>query len=80
MYYWFFGTNSAYQRGGSEWKRWNTALQKAALDTQRRSGEGSGSWDPSGPWGYAGGRVYSTSVMALTLQAPYRLARLSELD
>ena len=31
-----------------------------------------GSWDPIGAWGEDGGRVYSTAILTLTLQAHYR--------
>ena len=32
-----------------------------------------GSWDPSGPWGRYGGRLYSTAISTLTLEVYYRL-------
>ena len=31
-----------------------------------------GSWDPIGPWGQDGGRVYSTAMMAMCLQVYFR--------
>ena len=34
---------------------------------QRAYDHALGSWDPIGPWGYAGGRVYSTALMAMCL-------------
>jgi len=37
-----------------------------------------GSWDPVGPWGREGGRVYSTATMALCLQVYYRYQRAHE--
>ncbi|MCZ6786390.1 MAG: hypothetical protein O7E54_04410, partial [Planctomycetota bacterium] len=41
------------------------------LDHQHPKGSGArtGSWDPIGPWGPDGGRVYSTAVMVLCLDA-----------
>ena len=38
-------------------------MAKAASSSQREEGSSEGSWDPIGPWGHAGGRVYSTAVM-----------------
>ena len=35
-----------------------------------------GSWDPVGAWGEDGGRVYSTAILVLTLEAYYRYSRL----
>ena len=35
-----------------------------------------GSWDPIGAWGEDGGRVYSTAILVLTLEAYYRYSRL----
>ena len=32
-----------------------------------------GSWDPKGAWGREGGRVYSTAMMALTLEVLFRI-------
>jgi hypothetical protein len=45
---------------------------------QRGDGNFKGSWDPNGVWGEDGGRVYSTAILVLTLQADYRHARLSK--
>ena len=40
---------------------------------QHTEGERAGSWDPQvDPWGHIGGRVYSTALMTLTLEAFYR--------
>ena len=53
-------------------------LETAVLRSQhpRGSGARTGSWDPIGPWGLtAGGRVYSTALMVLALETPYRYAR-----
>ena len=68
MYYWYFGTYAARRYGGDLWESWNEAMRQAVLDSQRKDGDVKGSWDPIGPWGYAGGRVYSTALMALCLE------------
>ena len=67
-----------WKMGGRNWSRWNKALKAAILKTQCRTSDEQGSWDPVGPWGYSGGRVYSTALMALCLQV-YR-DPLPELD
>ncbi len=78
MYYWFYGTLAMFQVGGEQWKRWDEALKKAVVDSQRQDGEYcayKGSWDPVDPWGPDGGRVYSTAILALCLEGGYRYER-----
>jgi hypothetical protein len=75
MYYWYYGSYAMYQMGGKHWERWNKAMKKAVLDSQRASGSAKGSWDPIGPWGFAGGRVYSTALGALCLEVYFRYSR-----
>jgi hypothetical protein len=74
MYYWYYGTLAMFQVGGQHWKAWSEALGEAVLGNQHPVGSGSraGSWDPVDPWGPDGGRVYSTALMTLTLEAYYR--------
>jgi len=75
MYYWYFGTLAMFHMGGSEWRTWNTALQQSVVANQRKDTDHcmyKGSWDPIGPWGSDGGRVYSTALMAMALQVHYR--------
>lgn len=72
FYYWYYGTVAMFQRGGNDWDRWNKALQGALLDRQRSDSDFSGSWDPDPLWGGYGGRVFSTSLGALCLEAYYR--------
>ena len=74
-YYWYYGTYALYQMGGKHWKKWQKALTKSVVDTQREDGNFKGSWDPNGAWGEDGGRVYSTATLVLTLEAYYRYAR-----
>ena len=75
MYYWYYGTYAMYQMGGDYWKQWNTAMKSAVLDNQTRDGDEKGSWDPVGPWGFSGGRVYSTALMTLCIEVYFRYAR-----
>ena len=78
VYYWYYGTYAMYQMGGHQsryWNPWNAAMKKAVLDSQVKGGHQNGSWDPIGPWGYAGGRVYSTASLVLCLEVYFRYAQ-----
>ncbi len=73
FYFWYYGTYALYQYGGPEWKAWEKTLLGAIAEHQHKDGEMKGSWDPQGdPWGDAGGRVYSTAILALCLEVFYR--------
>ena len=76
FYYWYYGTLAMFQMGGVHWKAWNGAMKKALVDTQRRGGDESGSWDPTSAWGHAGGRVYATAINILSLEIYYRYAKI----
>jgi hypothetical protein len=80
MYYWYYGTLAAFQAGGDLWREWNAALKPAVVDRQRREADlcTRGSWDPEDPWAEEGGRVYSTAMMCLCLEAWERYHRVSE--
>ncbi len=71
MYYWYYGTHACFQAGGDAWRDWSRALSAALLANQQREGTPAGllgSFDPIGPWGPDGGRVYATALMTLALQ------------
>ncbi len=79
LYYWYYGTFAMFQMGAHRstyWKRWEEALTPALLGGQRKDGDTRGSWDPDGPWGRIGGRVYSTALATMCLEVHYRYARL----
>ena len=76
-YYWYYATYALYQMGGRHWTEWSKKLTDAVVNKQRKDPEcAKGSWDPIGAWGEDGGRVYSTAILALTLEAYYRYTRL----
>ena len=78
MYYWYYGALAMYQMGGKYWDAWKKGLEKAVIETQRKDTiycEYKGSWNPIGPWGEDGGRVYSTALLAMCLQVWYRYDR-----
>ncbi|MCA8944319.1 MAG: terpene cyclase/mutase family protein [Planctomycetes bacterium] len=74
-YAWYYGTYALYQVGQSPWRQWQKSLHRAVVKTQRNDANFRGSWDPRGVWGSTGGRVYSTAILCLTLQAYHRYAR-----
>ena len=78
-YYWYYGTLAMYQYGGKEWQTWNAALRDQLIAEQRTSGDLAGSWDPHGPWGAYGGRVYSTALSTMCLEVYYRFLPLYQL-
>ena len=55
--------------GGEHWRAWRGSMRRSVIFSQRLEGHRRGSWDPVGPWGFAGGRVYATALMLLSLQA-----------
>ena len=75
-YYWYYGTYALYQFGGRQWNTWENSLTSAVVKKQREDGNYLGSWDPVGVWGDDGGRVYSTALLCLTLEAYYRYSRI----
>ncbi|MCB9876946.1 MAG: terpene cyclase/mutase family protein [Planctomycetes bacterium] len=78
-YYWYYATYALFQYGGQHWKDWQKKLETAVVNNQRKDKAQKnlfGSWDPVGVWGEDGGRVYSTAILTLTLEAYYRYSRL----
>lgn len=80
LYYWYYGTLAMYQYGGKSWEEWNTVVRDTLISEQRREGPAAGSWDPNGPWGRYGGRLYSTAIATLTLEVYYRLLPLYRMN
>jgi|FLOH01.1.fsa_nt_gi hypothetical protein len=78
LYYWYYGTFAMNQWGGKHWKNWQNAIEAALLPNQRRENPKDnfyGSWNPAGPWGEEGGRVYSTAICTLMMEVYYRYSR-----
>jgi hypothetical protein len=79
LYYWYFGTLAMCQWGGEECMAWVDSAAKAVLENQRLENAHDnfyGSWDPVGPWGEEGGRIYSTALCTLILEVHFRHAKL----
>ncbi len=75
MYYWYYGTLAMFQVGDKPWKLWLSAMDDAIIKTQHQNRDEEGSWDPAGPWGDEGGRVYSTALMTMCMEVFYRYPR-----
>jgi len=82
MYYWFQGTRAIQQVQGMAWRRWSKTLREVVVPRQRGDDAGAleGSWDPLGPWGPDGGRVYATAAMVLCLETTCGWVRPFELS
>ena len=65
MYYWFWGTQALSRVGGPSWDGWAGEMSHVIATAQRQDGDEKGSFDPAGPWGHEGGRVYSTAMMTM---------------
>ena len=76
VYYWYYATQVMHNFLGPEWDTWNRRMRRILIQTQERYGCGAGSWSPQYPtsdaWGNRGGRLYMTSLSALTLEVYYR--------
>lgn len=72
FYYWYYASQTLHHIGGPTWETWNRQLRDTLVSMQQRRGHQAGSWDPVGPHGSAGGRIYSTSLAICTLEVYYR--------
>ncbi len=71
-YRWYYTTLALFHHQGPAWSRWNEALKRELLASQRQGGKADGSWDPVGPWADVGGRIYQTALCTLMLEIYYR--------
>jgi hypothetical protein len=73
MYYNYYATQVMRHYDGEVWTRWDNRMKPYLLQTQSRTGHQTGSWyfdDPHG--GSRGGRLYCTTMAAMTLEVYYR--------
>ena len=80
MYYNYYATQVMHHWGGPEWDRWNKVMREHLIQTQILDGHATGSWNVADPHGYAGGRLYMTSLALLTLEVYYRHLPLYQKD
>jgi hypothetical protein len=80
IYYWYYATLALFQEGDAAFSAWNGPLKEVllALQLDQNQGTAAGSWDPIDRRAAAGGRVASTALCVLCLEAYYRYARLRE--
>ena len=76
MYYNYYATQviKHYYDGQSEWKAWNVKMRDFLIKSQAKQGDSAGSWH-FGNKDHAsrvGGRLYNTSMAAMTLEVYYR--------
>jgi hypothetical protein len=71
-YYWYHATQVMYHMQGKHWEAWNEKIRDLLVATQETKGGLAGSWDPVDSYEKAGGRIYSTSLRILMLEAYYR--------
>ncbi|MEQ8791817.1 MAG: prenyltransferase/squalene oxidase repeat-containing protein [Pirellulaceae bacterium] len=72
MYYWYYGTQVFHHVGGLRWEQWNDRMRDILVLSQDRRGADAGSWPTRGGHDSAGGRIYTTSLAACTLEVYYR--------
>ncbi|QDT36712.1 prenyltransferase/squalene oxidase repeat-containing protein [Stratiformator vulcanicus] len=72
LYYWYYGTLAMYHFGGQPWDDWNDRVREVLIADQVTDGPNAGTWDPTGPYGRFGGRLYSTVMSTLILEVYYR--------
>ncbi|MCA9315969.1 MAG: hypothetical protein H6826_05905 [Planctomycetes bacterium] len=75
-YYWYYGTLAMHQMGGKYWRAWNQKIKKMYPEHQRLTpDELAGSWDPDATR-FNGGRLFSTPLSIMSLEAYYRFSPL----
>ena len=77
VYHNYYGTLALHHsrhsdQGKHNWEKWNSVLRDHLINSQEKSGHESGSWHFDDRWGNVGGRLYTTCMCALTLEAYYR--------
>lgn len=73
MYYNYYATQVMHHYGGESWKKWNTTMRDHLVKSQAKQGHEHGSWHFTGDHGTtAGGRLYATTLAAMTLEVYYR--------
>ena len=75
LYYNYYATQVMHQFGGDNWDAWNVEMRDFLIATQAMQGPAKGSWyyQNMDETGYrCGGRLYATTLAAMTLEVYYR--------
>ncbi len=75
MYYNYYATQVMSHYGGEKWTRWNDEMRDFLVAAQATEGASRGSWffqDPDEIGYVHGGRLYATTLAAMTLEVYYR--------
>ncbi len=83
FWYWYYGTKAMAYVGGTDGSKWLDALASALVGAQRADGDSCrslGSWDPLDPYAREGGRVVSTAMAVLSLEASVNRAEVDRKD
>lgn len=73
MYFNYYATQVLHHFEGPYWTKWNEAMREYLIRAQSDEGHEAGSWFISGDHGsITGGRLYCTSLAAMTLEVYYR--------
>lgn len=76
MYFNYYATQVLHQYDGPDgplWQKWNGKMRDTLIETQSKKGHETGSWFFTGDHGgETGGRLYCTSMAAMTLEIYYR--------
>ena len=83
-YYFYYATQALHRAQGNDWVEWHRAMRKYLVDSQQKAGCAAGSWDPENPkpdaWHDEGGRLLITSLSTLTLEIPFAILPLYQLE
>jgi len=73
LYYTYYASLAMFQIGSDFWDQWKESLCEPLERVQARQpgNEFYGSWPPDTKWGGHGGRVYTTALSIMCLEAPY---------
>lgn len=79
LYFTYYATSALHQfdaPDGELWKTWNAGLRDMLVNEQKKAGHESGSWMFAGTdyGNEPGGRLYCTTLAAMTLEVYYRYA------
>jgi hypothetical protein len=70
MYFYYYATQVMHHYGGAPWREWNDFMRDHLVRTQCPTASEKGSWKFDGA--FDSGRLYCTSMAAMTLEVYYR--------